>query len=125
MQITEQKMQEMIKNLDEKEKQVQEQELKLKELEKENNKLRENLIKTEEEKDKLNELMLNLKISKEESERNDKIFQDKLNKFIQYGEVDPNFAKMLSLLKLQNYKLETRYFKLKNKYIVKYLFIFF
>ena len=102
MQITEQKMQEMIKNLDEKEKQVQEQELKLKELEKENNKLRENLIKTEEEKDKLNELMLNLKISKEESERNDKIFQDKLNKFIQYGEVDPNFAKMLSLLKLQN-----------------------
>ena len=102
MQITEQKMQEMIKNLEEKEKQVQEQALKLNELEKENNKLRENLIKTEEEKDKLNEQMLNLKISKEESERNEKIFQDKLNKFIQYGEVDTNFAKMLSLLKLQN-----------------------
>ena len=40
MQITEQKMQEMIKNLEEKEKQVQEQALKLNELEKENNKLR-------------------------------------------------------------------------------------
>ena len=102
MQMTEQKLQELQRNLDEKERKVQEQELKLNELERENKKLRDNLVKTEEEKDKLNEQMLNLKISKEESERNEKIFQDKLNKFIQYGEVDTNFAKMLSLLKLQN-----------------------
>ena len=100
--ITEQKMQEMEKDLEEKEKLLQEQEIRLRELEKENKKLKDNLSITETEKDKIKEKMLNLEIAKEESERNDKIFQDKLNKFIQYGEVDTNFAKMLSLLKLQN-----------------------
>ena len=56
----------------------------------------------EEQKDKIKKEILKLKIPKEEGERNDKIFQDKLNKFVQYGQVDTNCAKMLSLLKLQN-----------------------
>ena len=46
--------------------------------------------------------MLKYKIALEENEKNDKVFQDKLNKFVQYGQVDNNFAKMLTLLKLQN-----------------------
>ena len=37
---------------------------------------------SEEQKDKIKEEMLKLKIAKEEGERNDKIFQDKLNKFV-------------------------------------------
>ena len=100
--LTEQKMQEMQKELDEKEKELREQKIRLIELEKENKKLKDNLSISEAEKDKYKEQKLNLEIAKEESERNDKIFQDKLNKFIQYGQVDTNFAKMLSLLKLQN-----------------------
>ena len=100
--LTEQKMQEMQKELDEKEKELREQKARLNELEKENKKLKDNLAISEAEKDKYKEQKLNLEIVKEEAERNDKIFQDKLNKFIQYGQVDTNFAKMLSLLKLQN-----------------------
>ena len=101
-QMTEKKLHELERNLEEKEKILQEQELRINQLEKDNNKLRDNLIKSEGQKDIINEQMLNLKIAKEEAEERDRIFQDKLNKFVQYGEVDTNFAKMLSLLKLQN-----------------------
>ena len=101
-QISEKKLHELERDLEEKEKLLQEQELRLNQLEKENKKLRDDLTKSEIDKDKFKEQMLNLKISKEDAEQKDKIFQDKLNKFIQYGEVDTNFAKMLSLLKLQN-----------------------
>ena len=100
--MTESKLDELQKELDLKEKEIQEQKIKLNELEKENKKLKDDLAKAEVEKDKYNQEKLELEIAKTESERNDKIFQDKLNKFIQYGQVDTNFAKMLSLLKLQN-----------------------
>ena len=102
IQMTESKLDELQKELDLKEKEIQEQKIKINELEKENKKLKDDLAKTEVEKDKYNQEKLELEIAKNESERNDKIFQDKLNKFIQYGQVDTNFAKMLSLLKLQN-----------------------
>ena len=100
--MAEQKLDELQKELDLKEKEIQEQKIKLNELEKENKKLKEDLSKIEVEKDNYNKQKLELEIAKNESEKNDKIFQDKLNKFIQYGQVDTNFAKMLSLLKLQN-----------------------
>ena len=100
--MAEQKLDELQKELDLKEKEIQEQKIKLNELEKENKKLKEDLSKIEVEKDNYNKQKLELEIAKNESEKNDKIFQDKLNKFIQYGQFDTNFAKMLSLLKLQN-----------------------
>ena len=101
-QIAEKRLQETKKLLDEKEKLLQEDELKLKELERENKKLKDNNNILEVDKEKYKEEFLKLKIALEERERNDKIFQDKLNQFEQYGQIDPNFAKMLNLLKLKN-----------------------
>ena len=101
-QITEKRLQETKKLLDEKEKLLQEDELKLKELERENKKLKDNNNILEVDKEKYKEEFLKLKIALEERERNDKILQDKLNQFEQYGQIDPNFAKMLNLLKLKN-----------------------
>ena len=101
-QITEKRLQETKKLLDEKEKELQENEFKLNELEKENKKLKDNNNILEVDKEKYKEEFLKLQIAEQEREKNDKIFQDKLNQFVQYGQIDPNFAKMLSLLKLQN-----------------------
>lgn len=101
-QIAEKKLQEAQKLLDQKEKELRENEIRLKELEKENKKLKDNNNVLEIDKEKYKEEMLKLKIAEKEREGNDKIFQDKLNQFVQYGQIDPNFAKMLSLLKLQN-----------------------
>ena len=101
-QINEQRLAEIEKNLDEKEKKLQEQKIKINQLEHDNNKLRDDYNKSENQKALKNEEMLKYKIALEENEKNDKVFQDKLNKFVQYGQVDNNFAKMLTLLKLQN-----------------------
>ena len=102
IQITEKKLKDTEKLLEQREKELQENEVKLRELERENRNLKENYAKSELDKDKYKEELLKLKIIQQERDRNDKIFQDKLNQFTQYGQVDPNFAKMLSLLKLQN-----------------------
>ena len=101
-QITEKRLQETTKLLEEKEKKLKEDELRLKQLEKENKKLKDNNNILEVDKEKYKEEFLKLKIAQQERENNDKIFQDKLNQFVQYGQIDPNFAKMLSLLKFQN-----------------------
>ena len=102
IQVTEKMLQDTKKLLEQRTKELQEDEVKLRELERENRDLNEKYAKSEIEKDKYKEESLKLKIAQQEREKNDKIFQDKLNQFIQYGQVDPNFAKMVSLLKLQN-----------------------
>ena len=102
IQIAEKKLKDTERLLEQREKELQENEVKLRELEKENRNLKENYARSELDKDKYKEELLKLKIVQQERDRNDKIFQDKLNQFTQYGKVDPNFAKMLSLLKLQN-----------------------
>ena len=104
-QITEKRLEETKKLLNEKEKELQEKEIKLKELEKENKKLKDNNNILEIDKEKYKEEYLKLKISEQERENTDKIFQDKLNQFVQYGQIDPNFARMLSLVKAQNSNL--------------------
>ena len=102
IQVIEKKLKDTERLLEQREKELQENEVKLRELEKENRNLKENYAKSDLDKDKYKEELLKLKIIQQERDRNDKIFQDKLNQFTQYGQVDPNFAKMLSLLKLQN-----------------------
>jgi len=101
-QIAEKKLQDTKKLLEQREKELQEDEVRLRELEKENRKLKEDYAKVEIEKDRYKEDFLKLKINQQEREKNDKVFQDKLNQFIQYGQIDPNFAKMLSLVKFQH-----------------------
>ena len=101
-QIAEKKLQDTKKILEQREKELQEDEIRLKELDKENRKLKEDYAKMEIEKDRYKEELLKLKINQQEREKNDKVFQDKLNQFIQYGQIDPNFAKMLSLVKFQH-----------------------
>ena len=104
-QITEKRLKEIEKLLNEKERELQECQIKLNQLEKENKKLKDNNNILEIEKEKYHEENLQLKIAQKERENNDKIFQDKLNQFVQYGQIDPNFARMLSLLKEQNSNL--------------------
>ena len=101
-QIAEKKLQDTKKILEQREKELQEDEVRIRELEKENRKLKEDYAKVEIEKDRYKEELLKLKINQQEREKNDKVFQDKLNQFIQYGQIDPNFAKMLSLVKFQH-----------------------
>ena len=101
-QIIEKRLEDTQKLLDKKEKELQEDEMKIRDLEKENKKLKDNNKMLEVDKEKYKEEYLKLKIAQQEREKNDKIFQDKLNQFVQYGQVDPNFAKMITLLKLQN-----------------------
>ena len=90
------------KKLIELEKQVRDDEYTIKNLEKENKQLKENLDMALIDKDKFKEQAMRLKLHNEEKEKSDKMFQDKLNLFSQYGEVDSNYLKMLELLKLQN-----------------------
>ena len=104
-QLSEKKLEETKKNLDEKEKLLSEVEYRNKELEIENKELKENLSKEKIEKEKYKDEALRLKISRVEREKNDKLFQDKLNQFNQYGEIDSNFTKILSLYKNDNDQL--------------------
>ena len=100
-QITEKRLEETQKLLNEREKELQDCQIKLNQLEKENKKLKDNNNILEIEKEKFHEENIKLKIAQQERENSDKIFQDRLNQFVQYGQIDPNFAKMLSLLKEQ------------------------
>ena len=104
-QLSEKKLEETKKNLDEKEKLLNEAEYRNKELEIENKELKDNLSKEKIEKEKYKDEALRLKISRIEREKNDKLFQDKLNQFNQYGEIDSNFTKILSLYKNDNDQL--------------------
>ena len=54
------------------------------------------------EKDKLKEDSLKLKITNEERSKNTKNFEDQLKLLSQYGEVDSNFTRILSMLKLKD-----------------------
>ena len=101
-QISEKNLADTKKKLKEKERILNEAELKLEELEKENKELKDNLGKEKIEKDKYKDEALKLKITGIEREKNDKLFQDRLNQFNQYGEIDSNFTKILSLYKNQN-----------------------
>ena len=101
-QISEKKLADTKKELDEKENLLTEAEYKLKELERENKELKESLGLEKIEKEKYKDEALNLKISRIEREKSDKMFEDKLNQFNQFGEVDSNFTKILSLYKNQN-----------------------
>ncbi len=98
-QLSEKKLAETKKNLDEKERLLNEAELRLKELERENKELKDNLSVEKFEKEKYKDEALKQKITRVEREKNDKLFQDKLNQFNQYGEIDSNFVKILSLYK--------------------------
>ena len=104
-QISQKKLSETKKELDEKENLLDEAEYKLKELEKENKELKESLGLEKIEKEKYKEEALNLKLTRIEREKSDKLFEDKLNQFNQFGEIDSNFTKILSLYKNQNDEL--------------------
>ena len=105
LQICQKKLTETKNNLDEKEKRLTEAELKLGSLEKENEELKNSLNLEKIDKEKYKEESLKLKISRIERERNDKLFQDKLNKYNQFGEIDSDFNNLLSLYKRQNDEL--------------------
>ena len=104
-QISEKNLSEAKKKLSENEKALSETELRLRELEKENKQLKDSLSVEKVDKEKFKEEALKLKISRIEREKSDKLFQDKLNQFSQYGEIDSNFVKILSLYKNQNDEL--------------------
>jgi len=104
-QISEKNLSEAKKKLSENEKALNEAELRLRELEKENKQLKDSLSVEKVDKEKFKEEALKLKISRIEREKSDKLFQDKLNQFSQYGEIDSNFVKILSLYKNQNDEL--------------------
>ena len=104
-QISEKNLSEAKKKLSENEKALSEAELRLRELEKENKQLKDSLSVEKVDKEKFKEEALKLKISRIEREKSDKLFQDKLNQFSQYGEIDSNFVKILSLYKNQNDEL--------------------
>ena len=105
LQISQKKLAETKKNLDEKEKRLNEAELRLGSLEKENEQLKQSLNIEKIDKEKYKEESLKLKISRIEREKSDKLFQDKINKFDQYGEIDSDFTNILSLYKRQNDEL--------------------
>ena len=100
--ISEQNLAETKKILEEKENLLTEAEYRLKELEKENQELKDSLGIEKIEKEKYKDEALKNKITRIEREKNDKLFEDKLNQFNQYGEIDSNFTKILSLYKNQN-----------------------
>ena len=102
LQISQKKLAETKKNLDEKEKKLNEAELKLGSLEKENEQLKRSLNIEKIDKEKYKEESLKLKISRVEREKSDKLLQDKLNKYNQYGEIDSDFTNILSIYKRQN-----------------------
>jgi hypothetical protein len=105
LQITQKKLTETKKNLDEKEKKLNEAELKLGSLERENEELKRSLNLEKIDKEKYKEESLKLKITRIEREKSDKLFQDKLNKYNQYGEINSDFTNLLSIYKRQNDEL--------------------
>ena len=105
LQICQKKLTETKKNLDENEKKLTEAELRLGSLEKENEELKKSLNLEKIDKEKYKEESLKLKISRVEREKSDKLFQDKLNKYNQYGEIESDFTNLLSLYKRQNDEL--------------------
>ena len=106
LQICQRNLTDTKRNLDEKEKKLIEAELRLSYLEKENKELQDKLGLEKMDKEKYKEESLKLKITRIEREKNDKLFQDKLNKYNQYGEIDSNFNNLLSLYKRQNDELD-------------------
>lgn len=100
--ISEKNLAETKKILEEKENLLTENEYRLKELERENKELKDSLGLAKLEKEKYKEESLKNKITRIEREKNDKLFQDKLNQFGQYGEIDSDFTKILSLYKNEN-----------------------
>ena len=105
LQICQRNLTETKKNLEDKEKRLMEAELELGSLKKENFEL-ENRLKNEKmDKEKYKEESLKLKISRIEREKNDKLFQDKINKYSEYGEVDSKLNNLLSFYKRQNDEL--------------------
>ena len=88
LQICQKNLTETKKNLDEKEKLLTELEFKVDSLENENKQLKESLDIEKIEKEKYRDEALKLKISRVEREKSDKLYQDKLNQFNQYGEIE-------------------------------------
>ena len=101
-QISQKNLAETKKLLEEKENLLTENEYRLKELERENKELKDSLGVAKIEKDKYKEESLKNKITRIEREKSDKLLQDKLNQYSQFGEIDSNFTKILSLYKNQN-----------------------
>ena len=93
------------KELEDKEKKLTEAELRLESLERENKELQDKLNLEKLDKDKYKEESLKLKIRRIEQEKNDKLFQDKLNKFNEFGEIPSNLTNLLSMYKRQNDEL--------------------
>ena len=93
------------KELEDKEKKLTEAELRLESLERENKELQDKLNLEKLDKDKYKEESLKLKIRRVEQEKNDKLFQDKLNKFNEFGEIPSNLTNLLSMYKRQNDEL--------------------
>ena len=89
------------KALNEAEKLNKEYEIKIKDLENKNKELDSSLKIALIEKDKYKDECTRLKYSKEEKEKNDKLFQQQLNSFGKYGEIDSNFTKLLNIMKLK------------------------
>lgn len=104
-QISEKNLAEVKKSLKEKEKLLDEAELRVKELEDENKELKDSLSIAKIQKDKYKDEALKFKITQLERENNDKLFQDKINQFSQFGELESNLVKTLSHYKTQNDKL--------------------
>ena len=71
------------------------------------------------EKEKYKDEALKQKITRVEREKNDKLFQDKLNQFNQYGEIDSNFIKILSLYKNDNDNLNWGNINFLEPYVEK------
>ena len=105
LQICQKNLTETKKNLDEKEKLLTELEFKVDSLENENKQLKESLDIEKIEKEKYRDEALKLKISRVEREKSDKLYQDKLNQFNQYGEIESNYNNILSLYQRQNDEL--------------------
>ena len=91
--------------MEDKEKKLTEAELRLESLERENKELQDKLNLEKIDKDKYKEESLKLKIRRIEQEKNDKLFQDKLNKFNEFGEIPSNLTNLLSMYKRQNDEL--------------------
>ena len=102
LQTSEKKLMETEKALREKESALNEAEFRLRELEIENKELSENLKVEKMKKEEYKEDALKQKIANHCREKNDKLFQEKLSQFNQYGEIDSNFVKILSLYKNEN-----------------------
>lgn len=71
-------------------------------LEKENNRLKKEFDTLKKERDQFKEDAIRFKVTNEERDKNSRNFEEQLRLVGQYGEVDSNFTKILSLLKLKD-----------------------